>query len=165
MKLRDIDPDALATAANDAALGRLWRIAQACGVTDPLVQRCQPSELWLAVHQLATYATEGVPPEQRAELIHDYQLSVAEAQDYVDADTRDALETVLLASLAREALARNEALSRRLLAVLASVHPDALSRLASAGDAPQGYRAGREVRTPVAEARDWLTARGVRGLG
>lgn len=169
-RLRDIDPSALADATQDALTGRLRRLARACGVTAPLVPELRPSEAWLAVHQLAVYATTGTAPEHRPELAGEYCQSVSEIAGWLGEgasllDPSSHLEVVLAAALAREELDHGRPISTAQLAVLASLSREHLSTLQAAGDAPTGERAegvrGRPRQIDAEEAWAWLAARGV----
>jgi hypothetical protein len=168
VRLSDIDAAALAQSAHDALLGQLWRPAMLVGIPQLPRPEITPSEAYLAVYQLAHYATTGTPPEHRLELVHEYQISVAEIQAWLpEGAEHQALETVLLASAAREGLAAGRPLTGNALAVLASVSPGRLSQLVSAGDAPrprQGKRDGREQLYSARSCCEWLTGRGVVGL-
>ena len=172
-RLRDIDPTTVADQTQDALMGRLWRLAQACGVTDPVSPAMTPSEAWLAVHQLAVYAVTGTPPEHRLELVGEYCLSVSEIVGWLGEPTQlldpeTDLDVVLAAALAREELAHGRPVSSAQLAVLASLSRVHLGVLQRQGDAPTGERSegvsGRPLRIDAAEAREWLAARGVPGL-
>ncbi|HHH27964.1 MAG TPA: hypothetical protein ENK57_06425 [Polyangiaceae bacterium] len=170
-RLRDIDPTTVADATQDALAGRLWRLAQLCGVTDPVAPSTTRSEAWLAVHQLAVYATTGTPPEHRLELVGEYCLSVSEIATWLGEQTQlldpaTDLDVVLAGALAREELDHGRPVSTAQLAVLASLSREHLSTLQSAGDAPTGRRAegvrGMPRRIDAEEARAWLAARGLR---
>lgn len=165
-RLADIEPRALASATHEEALEELVSRALALGVTDPIVPQVRPSEVWLAVHQLAHYARTGEPPEGRIELVGEYQLSAATYRDHVreGGQTQAALDEVLDASVARLAIAEGHDVRHRHLAALASLTPVQLTRLSAAGDAPRGTPEGRERLYDAEEARAWLSGRGVAGL-
>src|SRR5690606_28447147 len=107
----------------------------------------------------------GTPPEGRVELVHEYQISVAEVQGYLEAgaEPHESLETILQASGARRSLERGFPVSQRAMAVLASIDERSYRRLVESGDAPRGVVESRDegARIPAVEARAWLMARGV----
>lgn len=168
MTLRDVDPRQLADAAQREALDGLWRRAMAVGVTNPVEPSMSPSELWLAVHQLATYATTGQPPEGRPELAYEYCVSVAEYRDYVDdgGPTQQALDEVLQAAACRDAIASGQPVTLDQLVALSGLSRSHVQRLVAAGDAPQpvevgGQGRGHATTFAAADARAWLSGRGV----
>lgn len=169
-RLADIDPAEVAQSTHEALMGRLARLAGVCGVTDPLVPAMAPSEAFLAVHQLALYATAGTPPEGRPELVGEYMQDVAQYADWLGElrslnDPKTPLQVVLTAARAREALRADEPLTTGELATLAGMSRTRLSELSSTGDAPKGRRyprrKGRPRLFPADEAREWLSGRGV----
>lgn len=171
MKLAEINPRKLADAAHDEALGELTMRAMNLGVTAPIAPDITPSEVWLSVHQLAHYATTGEPPEHRPELIAEYQLSVATYRDYLHegSETQRAVDLVLRASVARESLARDEAISHTDLAALAGLSKSHLTALVQSGDAPEpAYEVvpgtARTYQYDADACREWLRGRGVMGL-
>ena len=170
MTLREIDPKEVATEVQDALLLRASDIAAAVGITDLPEPQRRPGPAWLAVHQLALYATTGVPPEHRLELIGEYLQSVCEYADWLDelgnlVKPATPLQVVIAAARAREALDADLPVTSSQLAVLASITTSAVRQLQDAGDCPKGRkyprRQGKPRLVPADEARAWLSGRGV----
>ncbi|HHH27967.1 MAG TPA: hypothetical protein ENK57_06440 [Polyangiaceae bacterium] len=173
-RLRDIDPDTVAEQTHQALLGRMWQIAQLCGVTDPVAPSTTPSEAYLTVQALARYATTGAPPEGRLELVETYLLRVGKVAhllgDYVHLHRpTTALGVVMAAAHARSSLDHDSRITSAQLAILASVTPGRIAQLQKAGDAPTGELTTWEGRPDTRmikarEARTWLSGRGVAGF-
>lgn len=163
-RLRDIAPTLVAQQTHEALMGRLSRLAMVCGVTDLPTQAIVPSDAYLAVLNLASYATTGAPPEGQLALVREYQQSVAEITDWLGelttiAEPETPLQVVLSGAAARLALDTEQALTTSQLAVLASMSRGRAAQLQAAGDAPKGRRSGKARLVSAKAAREWLSGR------
>ena len=172
MTIRDIDPEALATSTHEAMRAKAAELAASCGVPDfPL--STSPSRVRMAVHQLATYATSGHPPEGRSELIAEYIGDVYEVATALDellpgsAALDTDLGVVIHAASARDALDRGDPVSRVQLAALGGVSLGRIGQLVTAGQLPRP-EVGQDARQRLWDAgvaKAWLAGRGVGGPG
>ena len=175
MRLRDLDPAVLAEQAHEHCLGRLTGLAFALGY-DLHEGGAGVSEARHAVHQLAHYARTGVPPEGRAELVHEYLISLIpldllppsgdpEEPDPTAPEAVQGVHLVVLAVLAREALRQDQPVTSAQLAALGSLTSSAVRAHLVSGELRR-WRAGpargdRRAYVHPEDARRWLGARGV----
>lgn len=126
-----------------------------------------------AVAQLARYAVAGEPPEGRRELVHEYLVSLVNAglapddldpeDDPAGDETEQAVHLVVLAVLARERLADDEAVPMAWLAAIASTQPSYVRRLVGNGELRRWRRgideSDRRVYVHPDDAKRWLAGR------
>lgn len=169
IRLADIDPTALAVTVHDGVLERVLSLSQHLGAIDPapvLAALQGPSELRLAVHQLAHYARTGEPPEGRDDLVPEYLQTLVDCDLVPDGaelagerDPSEPLRVVVLAALARDRLAVRRSIPEGWLAALAGVATSRVRQLVAGGEmrrTAEGIHAS--------DARRWLAGRGVPGI-
>lgn len=175
MRLRDIDPATLGQQAHEHVVERVHGLLAAIdpmALPPPLDGR---SEVRRAVTLLAHYARTGEPPEGRRELVHDYLVSLIPAGLLPDTDPPDepptedrteaAVHRVVLAVLAREAIAEHRGVPTAWLAAVADTQPSYVRRLVSSGEL-RTWRRGVEDRAAKTrtyvhpdDAARWLESR------
>jgi len=175
MRLRDIDPTALGQLAHEHVTDRIHALMTAI---DPMAippQLDGPSEVRRCVTALTHYARTGEPPEGRHELVREYLVSLVPAGLLPDTDPPDepatedrveaAVHRVVLAVLAREAIAEHRGVPTAWLAALADTQPSYVRRLVSAGEL-RTWRRGVEDRAAKTrtyvhpdDAARWLESR------
>ena len=164
MRLADIDPAALADAMHAQVAERARRLAFATG-HDLVSGGAGVSDVRHAVRLLAEYAISGAAPEGDRDLVPEYLQSIVDVDIVPDGDTMtgardpdDALEIVVLAALARDAIAHEAttAVPDGWIAVLAGVAASRVRQLAAAGELA---RVEGEEGIEVESARRWLQAR------
>jgi hypothetical protein len=171
MRLRDLDPEALAEQAHRHVVERLEILSFGVGYfSEPsTVPRSLVRE---AVAALATYARGGATPaDARGALLHLAAVGLIPASLDPEEPASDASEAVLgvhlvvLAVLAREALRGGQAPTATQLAALGSVSSAAIRQHLGSGELRR-WRAGpargdRRAYVHPEDARRWLAARGV----
>lgn len=165
VRITDLDPAAVAADVQTSLRVHVERVADAagCGPVDPMRSR---GAAFLAVRELVRYAVSGAPPEGRPELVGEYCQSVAEYATWLEGDAvADVLALALSSSRARYLLSLDQPITSEQLATMASLSKQRVAALQSAGDAPAGERdhtaKGRPRMIAAAEAREWLSGRGV----
>lgn len=163
LRLRDLDPEALAREVTDAVLAHVLRLVD---LTEPgrgSVPRLD-RDLSRSVRCLAAYARDGTPldapvGEYLVSMIPLYtspmgESEIADLSSEVDPETP--LGLVLVAAIARDRIATGVemVIHARELAVLAGLDVEHVRRLCRSG----------EIEQDAAGARRWLAARGVPGF-
>lgn len=183
MRLSDLDPRTVGSAATDAVLQRLSRLSLplAPGVT--LRWETQgDTDLGVTVASLCAWAQSGAlgdwtDHEDAADALLTatevlYRAPLGDAWDAAEAAAAaedgpadsDPVALVLAAAWSRVRICRGEPITLRELARLASVAPSRVKQLVVAGGLAASGRGGPQPhRVEAAEARRWLAARGLTG--
>lgn len=175
MKLSDLSPATVADDACTALQGHITSMWLALyGPHDiPAQPSPQGGDVWLAVHVLTRYAQTGELPEGEASiaeyLISTIPLDVLGTSDD-DEDAAEAWQLVQRAAIAREKITSRptQAISTRELAILGSLSHARVRQLIDMGEVAAdevGGPSGRERLVSARDARRWLAARGVAGVG
>lgn len=184
MKLSDLIPAAVGTAATELVLGRLARLVAPLspgvmlhvgavqGDTDlgvtvaSLCAWAQTGELgdWTDHEDAADALLGATEALYRAPLADAWNAAVA-AVEAEDGPEGDPVAMALAAAWSRLRVCRGEAVTFAELARLASVTPGLVKQLAARGElrAATTGRGPKPSRVKAAEARRWLAARGLRG--
>jgi hypothetical protein len=182
-RLRDLDPEVVATEACDLLVRQLGRVAFAlapaidqgalAGLDGPALARS--TDIGIMVQQLTVYARDGAmgdwpdngcavdAVQSVCEVLYSQAgvvgtFGVGELADEADPET--VLGLVVVAAMARAGLARGEALTARELAALASCSADHVRLVARQG----GLRRGKNRQYSAPVCRTWLAGREVPGF-
>lgn len=169
IRLRDLDPQAVAAEADNHVLDRAHTLAMAVGARVTADSE-GISDVRHAVHALALYARDGVPPEGRPELLGEYFISLVGVDlipDDLDAEPDTSWGVVVLAAVARQAIEEQRTVPDEALGALAGVDGSRVRQLVGEGvlrrmDRPSPGRALKGI--APADARRWLSGRGVVGF-
>ena len=169
IRLRNIDPAALATEVHANMVQCLARVAMWCGVE--LGYRCavRTTSVWRDVYATAHYALNGrrVDGIDLDDALFGSQVYERHIGSKRLAEPETGLQVVIAAALARCLLERDEPINASQLAVLASVSRSRIAQLQRSGGAPRGRKSGRTRADRLVSAdaaRAWLAERGVQGV-
>jgi hypothetical protein len=172
-RLQDLDPQAVADETVGLVLAHIHSLAFMIGHTEP-IPATGTSSLGYETVELTRYAQQGPPhcndgggPSGYMQTITGALYSAAEPSVYSQAKTvfdrregecETAIETVLLAAAARDAIAQRQRVPIKWLAALAGLGTQYLKNLISRGELE-----GASGEVKAGAAKRWLSGRGVPG--
>ena len=167
IRLRNIDPAALATEVHLDMSQQLAHVASWCGRCLGEQHPIRTTSVWVNVHTTAQYALDGERCDDLDDALFGAQVYERHIGSKRLAEPETGLQVVIAAALARCLLERDEPINASQLAVLASVSRSRIAQLQRSGGAPRGRKSGRTRADRLVSAdaaRAWLAERGVQGV-